>query len=224
MKINVKERYNKLALNDYDESSNEYFAARRSEEILKHLSSKILEVGAGTGLITSEILNRRYDLVAMDISENMLKVLVKKNPNAKVVVGEAEHLPFKKNIFQTVVSSEMIYYLASHALFFHDSHRVLKENGNMVISAFSSMWKPFQILRIILEKMNIIKVGICDSYIVGSNRRLVKKGLMAAGFKDVSVWGKILLPFNSFHKSNLFLEKTILEKAGLFFIAIGKRR
>ena len=223
MKIKVKQKYNKLALNDYDESSNRYFATRRSEEILKHIAPKILEVGAGTGLITSEILNKDHDLVAMDMSENMLKVLVKKTSFTKVVVGDAEHLPFKKNVFQTVVSSEMIYYLDNHALFFNDAHRVLKEHGSIVISAFSSLWSPLQKIRIILEKINIIKVGICDSFIVGSNRNFVRKKLLEADFKEVRVCGKIMLPFKYFHRMNLFLEKTVLEKIGLFFIATGKK-
>ncbi len=154
----------------------------------------------------------------------MLKVLVKKNLCTRVVVGDAEHLPFKKNVFQTVVSSEMIYYLDNHISFFNNAHRVLKENGSIVISAFSSMWKLFQILRIVLEKMNIIKIGICDSYIVGSNRCFIKKQLLKANFEDVTVAGKILLPFRFFHKLNVYFERTFFEKVGLFFIVTGKRK
>ena len=221
----VKEKYDKLAFNDYDKSSNQYYAERRSNEILKPICGKTLEVGAGTGLVTLKLLNKVCDIVAMDVSLSMLKVLLKKNPNVKVVVGDGDHLPFKNQIFVTVVASEMVYYLDNPTLFFNDVHRVLKENGSIVISAFSSLWKPFQTIRIALEKMNIIKVGMCDSYNkAGSNRYLVKKQLMKADFEDVTVSGKILLPFNSFHRINGFLEKTILEKIGFFFIAVGKRK
>lgn len=58
--------------------------------------SKLLEVATGTGQQAFAFAKRGYDVIAVDLSQAMLKVARRKNPyqNARFLVADATHLPF----------------------------------------------------------------------------------------------------------------------------------
>lgn len=68
----------------------------------------ILDVACGDGRITN-IIAEKYDLVGIDISQNGLKSV-----RAKKICGSSSYLPFHDNLFDLVLSTELLEHLPVH--------------------------------------------------------------------------------------------------------------
>ncbi|BAC24265.1 ubiE [Wigglesworthia glossinidia endosymbiont of Glossina brevipalpis] len=75
---------------------------------------KILDLASGTGDITkrlSKLINKKGFIVSLDINRKMLKICRKKIRNSGTIrnifyiQANSEYLPFKKNIFDSVIVS-----------------------------------------------------------------------------------------------------------------------
>lgn len=77
----------------------------------------LLDVGCGTGIATAYFPCKA---VGIDPSRAMIGIAKKKHPNAQFIVGESEHLPFKHNEFDIVLSLTAIQN-------FHDIRKGLEE-------------------------------------------------------------------------------------------------
>lgn len=81
--------------------------------VLQHaLGPKNLDAGAGTGRFTFPLLGADYQVVALDISRDMLgrgKAYAREERKAfPCVQGELERLPFSDGIFDSVVSMTVL--------------------------------------------------------------------------------------------------------------------
>jgi ubiquinone/menaquinone biosynthesis C-methylase UbiE len=93
-----------------------YYALQlvKYEIILPYLDKKskyLLDVGIGTGLILEKIVKRCKLIVGVDISLHMLnlaKKRVKNYANVELILADADHLPFKENIFPTVTTFTLL--------------------------------------------------------------------------------------------------------------------
>lgn len=81
------------------------FIARVRDKVVDFTNARngsmILDVATGTGKQAFAFAKRGYDVVGIDISEDMLKVANKKNKykNAKFEVGDATNIPFENEHF-----------------------------------------------------------------------------------------------------------------------------
>lgn len=95
-------------------------------------SSKVLEIGAGTGLFTKSLLDSGANVVATDISPNSLKVIRKRYAQYQqkliVQVADMEKLPFNKNYFDFVTCAGSLSY-GGNDLVMNEIFRVLKPGG-----------------------------------------------------------------------------------------------
>ena len=65
----------------------------------------VLDVGCGTGLLFSHVASQSEQVVGVDISKKLLlqvKERVDKPRNAELVQADADHLPFKNDLFNAV--------------------------------------------------------------------------------------------------------------------------
>jgi demethylmenaquinone methyltransferase/2-methoxy-6-polyprenyl-1,4-benzoquinol methylase len=87
-------------------------------------SSKVLDICTGTGQQAFAFAKRGYDVIGVDLSEDMLKVANKNNKykNAKFEVGDATCLHFDNNSFDVSCVS-----FALHDMPFSIRQRALKE-------------------------------------------------------------------------------------------------
>lgn len=204
---------------DYVKISNKYFVDRRGDEISNLSHGLILEMGAGPGLIIKKLLNKGL-VIACDISLAMAKE-IKKKYIIPVIVADAESMPFKDGAFDTVINTEVIYYLQSPQLFFDEAKRVLKKSGICVTSCLNQSWFLLYRIRNWLGK-NGVKIGIDGwaSYFFydWQIRAMYKK----SGFEQINSKGIIFLPFRRLNKLNIYLEKTFLQKWCLSNIVWGK--
>lgn len=109
------------------------FLSKDSYQELDRL--KVLEVGAGTGVVSKYLLNKsdgKMSITALDISEDMLKKI---NDNrVEICVSNAEAMPFGDNTFDIVVSRQCLHYVINIDVAIEEIRRVLKPKGKFVLS------------------------------------------------------------------------------------------
>ena len=100
-------------------------------------SSKILDLGAGTGAVSQYILDKcsgKKRIIAVDICQKMLRQI--DNPLIEKYIASAEKLPFSDNEFDIIVSRQCLHYVEALNEAISEIKRVLKDDGIFVISQF----------------------------------------------------------------------------------------
>lgn len=111
---------------------------RRIDEILKKIGNnlnenKILELGCGTGVFTSEFIKKGMPLISFDISYELLKSAQDKGRVNKILVGDVESIPFGDETFDFIIGISILHHLdIDRAL--EEIKRVLKKGGKIILS------------------------------------------------------------------------------------------
>ena len=93
---------------------------------------RVLEVGCGTGWMFP-LYDKDIDLTGLDPNAASLHRARKRGPEARLVVGSVEHLPFPADHFDTVVSSLVFCSVPDPARGLAEIRRVLKPDGRLVM-------------------------------------------------------------------------------------------
>lgn len=200
--------------NEFDSKMNMYDTNKRLQvfynELLKKEDLKgkaVLDAGCGTGWFSKGAADRGAKVTSMDLGENLLEQVAKKC-DSKRVVGSILEMPFEKDQFDYVVSSEVIEHTPDPYQAFNEIYRVLKPGGTMVLSTPNKFW--FWTLWI-ANRFNLRPYQGLENWSWSS--RLVKEA-KKAGFQDVKLVGVHLIPFvhpltypinNLFHPLNRLL-------------------
>jgi SAM-dependent methyltransferase len=108
--------------------------ARRVKMLDSHLKPgmTVLELGCGTGSFTRELARSGADIVAIDVSPELLE-MAKANcsaPNVQYQIQNAYSLSYSEAVFDSVVGSSVLHHLEiKEAL--RDVYRVLKTEGTI---------------------------------------------------------------------------------------------
>lgn len=134
-----------LAAANYDQKE-KYLDSFEQNKLLPLLGDvagkKILDVGAGTGRLSVPLAKQGALVTALDISEEMLKILQRKNSSIVAVVSDAEDLPFDNNYFDYVIAAFFIVHLKDPSRFFDDVYRVLKDGGKFIVTNINQKDPP----------------------------------------------------------------------------------
>jgi len=103
---------------------------------------KILDVGAGTGRLAVELAKKGAIVTALDVSEQMLKILQRKNKKIITALGDAESMPFADEEFDLVAAEFLIVHLKNPKRFFDEAYRVLKNRGRLLITNINQKDPP----------------------------------------------------------------------------------
>jgi SAM-dependent methyltransferase len=108
--------------------------ARRVKMLSSHLRPGItvLELGCGTGYFTQELARSGADIVAIDVSPELLEI-ARSNcsaPNVQYQIQNASALSYSDAVFDSVVGSSVLHHLEIEGAL-HEIHRVLKPGGTI---------------------------------------------------------------------------------------------
>ncbi|MBI5953989.1 MAG: class I SAM-dependent methyltransferase [Chloroflexi bacterium] len=95
------------------------------------VSGRLLDVGGGTGRVSSAIRDLVNEVVIADVSFGMLK----ESPRSQLdpICGGSESLPFADNSFERVIMVDTLHHVIHHADSAREMFRVLKPGGVLVI-------------------------------------------------------------------------------------------
>ena len=158
---------------------------RLFEAFLGNHRRRVLEIGCGTGLFTKALAGTDNAVVALDVSDLLIRKAKDRVSSARVhfVVGNAYETGFKPGTFDCIVGSSALHHL--------DVHRALKEflrilrSGGRVMFTEPNMANPQVAL---IKKFPFLKRWAGDSPDeTAFFRRRIAGTLELAGFVDVSV-------------------------------------
>ena len=101
------------------------------EFVPKNKNQSILDLGCGTGTLTSQLAAFADTIIGVDSSENMIEKAQKQYADIKFMVCDALALPFEKQ-FDIVFSNAVFHWIADHDALLKQVHKVLKSNGLLV--------------------------------------------------------------------------------------------
>jgi demethylmenaquinone methyltransferase / 2-methoxy-6-polyprenyl-1,4-benzoquinol methylase len=105
----------------------------------------ILDLAAGTGTSTHPFAAAGATVIPADLSEGMLTVGKKRQPDLAFVNADALALPFADKTFDAVTISFGLRNVVNVPAALAEMYRVTKPGGRIVICEFSTpTWKPFR--------------------------------------------------------------------------------
>ncbi len=144
------------------------------------LGDRVLELGAGPGLVTAALATRTSELTAVEIDPALARTArraVARYPHATVVEADATRLPFPDHEFSAVVCMTMLHHLpdpAAQNRLFAEAARVLRPGGVFCGSDNRGVGLRFQLIHLGDTKTVVPAETLGDR-------------LRAAGFADAQV-------------------------------------
>lgn len=101
------------------------------EFVPENKGQSILDLGCGTGTLTSQLAELGGMVIGVDSSENMIKKARERYDNIEFMVCDALALPFEKR-FDVVFSNAVFHWIADHNALLKNIHKALKPNGILI--------------------------------------------------------------------------------------------
>ncbi len=95
-------------------------------------AASVLEVGAGTGKLTAELIAQGHDVLATEPDDDMLTVLRESLPAARTALATAEELPAGDRSVDVVVAAQAFHWF-DHDVALPEIARVLKPGGVLAL-------------------------------------------------------------------------------------------
>lgn len=138
--FNEKSRnaYNLMADN-YEKTSDGKFTHSFKQLLLSNMqvrdNDNVLDVGCGNGRLLFEINKRRkINGFGIDVSEEMIKNALMKNPDMELYPAGCESMPFDNNVMDIVIACASYHHFPNPKDFVSEVERVIKVGGKVYIA------------------------------------------------------------------------------------------
>ena len=101
------------------------------EFIPHNMEQTILDLGCGTGTLTTQLVPLASKVVGVDSSQSMIEKAREQYKNIEFWVCDALNLPFK-NEWDIVFSNAVFHWVGDHDALLKEIHKVLKQHGMLV--------------------------------------------------------------------------------------------
>ena len=156
-------------------------------------NAKVLDIGSGTGHLTSWIASKNFDVIGMEPSANMIGFARQNFPNIKFVEGISSALPFEENKFDLVIAFEVFRYLdkVENIKTFEQVHKVLRPGGTFFFTQVNKYatdyYYPFYYVKKVAYSLLKKTYHYCFFTTPGQQEKLLKD----AGFSSVNAYGRM---------------------------------
>ncbi len=116
-------------------------------KIHNRYDGSILDVGCGRGLLLAKVAKRaepNTKFFGVDISPKLCEIARTNNPTAKIVVGDAEALPFPNNSFTIVFMTEALEHMLDFGKALSEIARVLRPGGTFIVTVPNRDWASYE--------------------------------------------------------------------------------
>jgi len=110
---------------------------------------KILDVGCGPGVDVAYMTSKGFDVIGIDLSEKMLDIAKKKNPNTNFEKADIRKLNFKLNTFDGILASFSLIHIP-------------KKDVNKTVDSFYKLLKPNGIIYIGIQEGKTQELSITE--------------------------------------------------------------
>lgn len=135
--VQVSEENNLYPFAGYKKILNTIF-----NEVMQEENSKVLDIGFGTGVLTSKLYENGHQIDGVDFSSKMISIAQSKMPNANLYEWDISvGLPpeILENKYDSIISTYTLHHLTDEEKisFITDLIRLLKKDGNIFIGDIS---------------------------------------------------------------------------------------
>jgi len=151
-KSDIRSYYDKLEdySKGYSSKAGLHFKKRKIVTFLQLAGTHagpILEVGCADGPYTLELASMGFTMIGLDLSQKQLerlKSLSRKSnlKNVDVVLGDAEHLPFRSTSFNMVISISTVRYVPNPKEAIKEFSRTTAMRGSVIVD-FPNKYSPY---------------------------------------------------------------------------------
>ena len=129
----------------FDSKMNMYDTNKRLEVVFNELLTEdignkiLLDAGCGTGWFSKFSIQRGAIVTSLDLGENLLAKVALKCKSERIA-GSILNIPFEDNVFDVIISSEVIEHVTDTYKAMRELFRVLKPGGTMVLTTPNKIW------------------------------------------------------------------------------------
>ena len=183
---------------------------------------KLIEVGIGDGFLLHSLKSAKpnVEIYGVDISRRRVIYAHKtlKSYDAYCVVADAAALPFRDEVFDSLICSEVLEHIPDNNLALSETYRVLQSaNGNILITV------PFR------QRLSQVMCPYChklftvNGHIHSYDKEKIKQIMHEAGFNVVKILGfGSILSFNRFARTLPFGIRNAIDK--IAYLLLGTAR
>ena len=143
--------------------------------------SVVVDLAAGTGQLSKQLLALGFDVVAVEPASNMRSVLEEKLPAVRTVDGTAEALPFEDGSVDAVVVGNAFHHF-ERARAFAEIRRVLRSGGALALFWAWPLEEEQRSIPGIDAVYEVVEAARTDSSIIAAYRSWAEPPQPAAGF------------------------------------------
>lgn len=129
----------------YDKKMEYVVGAELRNDIIKELNllpelGKTVELGCGTGIFTEAIVAKTDNLIATDLSDSLLEVARRRigdHPKVTIQKENCMATSFPSETIDSVFMANLIHVIESPNGLLQECHRILRNNGTIVIVTFT---------------------------------------------------------------------------------------
>ena len=160
-----------------------------SEMVVRHEPKRILEVGCGIGYLAAHIKSMLPDstVVAVDLSERIVREAAQTFPDIDFQVGSAYDLPFEENSFDMVLGAEILEYLHDPQKALREMYRVTRRHVLLSVPK-QPQWRAMNMVRLAYLDHFGSHPGHVQSFNKGDFMRMVKGHFRVAELREPLPW------------------------------------
>lgn len=127
--------------NQWDTMRSDFFQEAVREQAIKkadiQTNQLAVDMGAGTGFVTTGLIDAGAQVIAVDQSPAMLETMKENFPDTDKIdyrIGDAENLPADNNRVDYVFANMYLHHVENPATAIREMSRILKKGGKLIIT------------------------------------------------------------------------------------------